>query len=151
MEQKPRRLEQFYKLFLQSKKTSLLDILNVKYVIEEKQGVENAIENPNNLGVAWFVEKLIFEKNADSIYKNLLKYDLSETAIIETTNIKNISYSNEKRISQIKLLKNKPQEKVYSIQNLINLALLFFQKCFILGGKPKLMVKNLKYIELILF
>ena len=59
---KPRRLEQFYKLFLKSKKTSLLDILNVKYVIEEKEGSVNAIENPNNLGIAWFVEKLFLRK-----------------------------------------------------------------------------------------
>ena len=84
---KPRRLEQFYKLFLQSKKTALLDILNVKYVIEEKEGNTKAIENPNNLGMAWFVEKIIFEENPDSIYMNLLKFDLKQTAIIENKNI----------------------------------------------------------------
>ncbi len=114
---KPRRLEQFYKLFLQSKKTALLDILNVKYVIEEKEGIVNAIENPNNLGLAWFAEKLIHEENPDSVYMNLLKFNLRETAIIENFNIENISYSNEKRISQISLLKNNPHEKIYSIES----------------------------------
>ena len=114
---KPRRLEQFYKLFLKSKKTSLLDILNVKYVIEEKEGNVNAIENPNNLGIAWFVEKIIFKENPDSIYMNLLKFDLRETAIIENKNLDITSYSNERRISQIELLKNKPHEKIYSIKS----------------------------------
>ena len=80
---KPRRLEQFYKLFIKSKKTALLDILNVKYIIEDKEGNANAIENPNNLGLAWFTEKLIFKENPDSIYMDLLKFDLRETAIIE--------------------------------------------------------------------
>ena len=114
---KPRRLEQFYKLFLKSKKTSLLDILNVKYVIEEKDGIVNAIENPNNLGIAWFVEKIIFEEKPDSIYMNLLKFDLRKTAIIENKNHDITSYSNERRISQIELLKNKPNEKIYNIKS----------------------------------
>tara|TARA_A200000113_G_scaffold103968_1_gene93426 strand:+ start:1737 stop:4157 length:2421 start_codon:yes stop_codon:yes gene_type:complete len=114
---KPRRLEQFYKLFLQSKKTSLLDILNVKYVIEEKDGSVNAIENPKNLGIAWFAEKIIFEENPDSIYMNLLKFDLRKTAIIENKKNDSIRYSNERRISQIELLKNKPNEKIYNIKS----------------------------------
>ena len=114
---KPRRLEQFYNLFLQSKKTALLDILNVKYVIKEKESNTVAIENPNNLGVAWFAEKLIFEENPDSVYMNLLKYDLRETAIIENKNQDIINYSNERRISQIELLKNKNHKKIYSIKS----------------------------------
>ena len=114
---KPRRLEQFYKLFLKSKKTSLLDILNVKYVIEENDGKANAIENPNNLGIAWFTEKLIFEENPDSVYMDLLKFNLKETAIIESFRKDSINFSNDKRISQIALLKNKPQEKIYSIES----------------------------------
>ena len=114
---KPRRLEQFYKLFLQSKKTELLDILNVKYVIKEKEGNADAIKNPNNLGIAWFAEKLIFEENPDSVYMNLLKYDLRETAIVESFNKNSLSFSNERRKSQISLLKNKSQEKIYSIKS----------------------------------
>ena len=114
---KPRRLEQFYKLFLRSKKTALLDILNVKYVIEENDGIADAIENPNNLGLAWFVEKFIFEENPDSIYLNLLKFDLRETALIESNVDNNLSHSSEKRVSQISLLKNKPHEKIYLIDS----------------------------------
>ena len=92
-------------------------ILNVKYVIREKEGNTNAIENPNNLGVAWFADKLIFEENPDSVYMNLLKYDLRETAIIENKNQDIINYSNERRISQIELLKNKTHKKIYSIKS----------------------------------
>ncbi len=114
---KPRRLEQFYKLFLKTKKTTLLDILNVKYVIEEKDGKANAIENPNNLGLAWFTENLIFKQNPDSIYMDLLKFNLRETAIIESITKDSVSFSNEGRVSQINLLKNKPQEKIYSIES----------------------------------
>ena len=134
---KPRRLEQFYKLFLQSKKTALLDILNVKYVIEEKEGNTKAIENPNNLGVAWFVEKIIFEENPDSIYMNLLKFDLKQTAIIENKNIDIISYPNERRISQIELLKNKPHEKIYSIES-NKPGFVVFSEMFYPGWKAKI-------------
>tara|TARA_Y100000592_G_C5431806_1_gene298744 strand:- start:192 stop:1193 length:1002 start_codon:yes stop_codon:yes gene_type:complete len=134
---KPRRLEQFYKLFLQSKKTALLDILNVKYVIEEKEGNAKAIENPNNLGVAWFVEKIIFEENPDSIYMNLLKFDLKQTAIIENKNIDIISYPNERRISQIELLKNKPHEKIYSIES-NKPGFVVFSEMFYPGWKAKI-------------
>ncbi len=114
---KPRRLEQFYNLFLQSKKTALLDILNVKYVIKENEGNTNAFENPNNLGLAWFTEKLIFKENPDNIYMDLLKFNLRETALIEGFTKDSINFSNKRRISQISLLKNKPQEKVYSIES----------------------------------
>jgi len=134
---KPRRLEQFYKLFLQSKKTALLDILNVKYVIEEKEGNTKAVENPNNLGVAWFVEKIIFEENPDSIYMNLLKFDLKQTAIIENKNIDIISYPNERRISQIELLKNKPHEKIYSIES-NKPGFVVFSEMFYPGWKAKI-------------
>ena len=134
---KPRRLEQFYKLFLQSKKTALLDILNVKYVIEEKEGDAKAIENPNNLGVAWFVEKIIFEENPDSIYMNLLKFDLKQTAIIENKNRDIISYPNERRISQIELLKNKPHEKIYSIES-NKPGFVVFSEMFYPGWKAKI-------------
>lgn len=134
---KPRRLEQFYKLFLQSKKTALLDILNVKYVIEEKEGNTKAIENPNNLGMAWFVEKIIFEENPDSIYMNLLKFDLKQTAIIENKNIDVISYPNERRISQIELLKNKPHEKIYSIES-NKPGFVVFSEMFYPGWKAKI-------------
>ena len=134
---KPRRLEQFYKLFLQSKKTALLDILNVKYVIEEKEGNTKAIENPNNLGMAWFVEKIIFEENPDSIYMNLLKFDLKQTAIIENKNIDIISYPNERRISQIELLKNKPHEKIYSIES-NKPGFVVFSEMFYPGWKAKI-------------
>ena len=134
---KPRRLEQFYKLFLQSKKTALLDILNVKYVIEEKEGNTKAIENPNNLGMAWFVEKIIFEENPDSIYMNLLRFDLKQTAIIENKNIDIISYPNERRISQIELLKNKPHEKIYSIES-NKPGFVVFSEMFYPGWKAKI-------------
>ena len=130
-------MEQFYKLFLQSKKTALLDILNVKYVIEEKEGNTKAIENPNNLGVAWFVEKIIFEENPDSIYMNLLKFDLKQTAIIENKNIDIISYPNERRISQIELLKNKPHEKIYSIES-NKPGFVVFSEMFYPGWKAKI-------------
>ena len=134
---KPRRLEQFYKLFLQSKKTALLDILNVKYVIEEKEGNTKAVENPNNLGVAWFVEKIIFEQNPDSIYMNLLKFDLKQTAILENKNRDIISYPNERRISQIELLKNKPHEKIYSIES-NKPGFVVFSEMFYPGWKAKI-------------
>ena len=48
---------------------------------------------------------------------DLLKFNLRETAIIEGFTKDSISFSNKRRISQISLLKNKPQEKVYSIES----------------------------------
>ena len=140
---KPRRLEQFYKLFLQSKKTELLDILNVKYVIEEKEGNANAIENPNNLGLAWFAEKLIFEENPDSVYMNLLKYDLRDTAIIESKNQDIINSSNERRISQIELLKNKTHKKIYSIES-NKPGFVVFSEMFYPGWKAEINNKEVK-------
>ena len=140
---KPRRLEQFYKLFLQSKKTALLDILNVKYVIEEKEGSANAIENPNNLGLAWFAEKLIFEENPDSVYMNILKYDLRDTAVIESKNQDIINNSNERRISKIELLKNKAHKKIYSIES-NKPGFVVFSEMFYPGWKAEINNKEVK-------
>ena len=141
---KPRRLEQFYKLFLQSKKTALLDILNVKYVLQEIEGNVNAVENPNNLGIAWFVEKIVFEENPDSIYMNLLKFDLRQTAIIENKKSDIISYSNDKRKFQIDILKNKPHEKIYSIGS-NKPGFVVFSEMFYPGWKAEI---NNKEVEL---
>ncbi len=87
--------------------------------------------------MAWFVEKIIFEENPDSIYMNLLKFDLKQTAIIENKNIDIISYPNERRISQIELLKNKPHEKIYSIES-NKPGFVVFSEMFYPGWKAKI-------------
>ena len=75
---------------------------------------------------------------------NLLKFDLRKTAIIENKKHDILSYSSERRISQIELLKNKPNEKIYNIKS-NKTGFVVFSEMFYPGWKAEI---NNREVEL---
>lgn len=111
---KPRRFEELIDLFQTQQKESILNILNVKYfILEDEDGESQLLENPNNLGPAWFVTDLMPYATADDIYSAMAITDFKDSALIETPSLDFSSSYIRDSLSSIRLTANDPEKKAY--------------------------------------
>ncbi len=91
----------------------ILDMLNTKYIISADSTI-HVIPNPNNNGNAWFVNDLVFAKNADEEITRLGKINNKRQAIISSGYQKelNISASSD-TLSSIELKQYEPNNLTY--------------------------------------
>lgn len=80
---KPRRMQQLFDYQIAKNNMNVLDMLNVKYVIQtDKDGKPVPTLNPGHLGNAWFVQNVRWVQNADGEMKALGATPLKDVAII---------------------------------------------------------------------
>lgn len=84
---KPRRLQEVFDFFSTNRAESILNMLNVKYVLYEEEGKSKALVNPESLGIAWPVDSLVVAKDADTELQLLEQLELSTHAVIGTQQI----------------------------------------------------------------
>jgi hypothetical protein len=84
---KPRRMQQVFDYQIARNNMEILNMLNVKYVIQtDTSGVSYPIQNPNANGNAWFVKKLKTVRSADAEMKALDKLDTKNEAVFNDSN-----------------------------------------------------------------
>ncbi len=80
---KPRRMQQLFDYQIAKNNMEILDMLNVKYVIQtDKEGRSIPTLNPQHNGNAWFIEKVKFVKNADQEMNALTSVSTKNVAIV---------------------------------------------------------------------
>ena len=80
---KPRRMQQLFDYQIAKNNMEVLDMLNVKYVIQtDKEGKQIPTLNPQHNGNAWFVQKVKFVQPADDEMKSLSKIPTKEVAVV---------------------------------------------------------------------
>jgi len=80
---KPRRMQQLFDYQIAKSNMEILNMLNVKYVIQtDKEGKEFPTSNPNANGNAWFVSEVKLVNSADEEMKALDKLDTKNVAIV---------------------------------------------------------------------
>ncbi len=85
---KPRRMQQVFDYQIARNNMEILNMLNVKYVIQtDTSGVSYPIQNPNANGNAWFVKKLKTVRSADAEMKVLDKLDTKHIAVFNDSNM----------------------------------------------------------------
>jgi hypothetical protein len=83
---KPQRMQQLFDYQIAKNNTEVLNMLNVKYVIQtDKEGKEYPIINPDANGNAWFVSQIKWTKNSDDEMKGLDKLNSKEVAVVNET------------------------------------------------------------------
>ncbi|MGB1448349.1 MAG: YfhO family protein [Flavobacteriaceae bacterium] len=114
---KPRRFEELIELFQTKQYEPILNILNVKYLLfEDEEGQAQVLENPGNLGAAWFINTLQPMENPDQAYQSMTEIDFASTALIEG-GVEGLSMTYVKdSLAQIQLVKNSPKEKIYQVK-----------------------------------
>lgn len=83
---KPQKLQQLFDYQIARNNIGVLNMLNVKYVIQDKEDGQNVpVYNPDANGPAWFVSKVRFVNTPDEEMKALDKLDTKREAIINRT------------------------------------------------------------------
>ena len=88
---KPRRFQELYDLFVKEEISGIIDMLNVKYLLyRDDEDNLRPMKNPNFLGNAWFVNKLIKKESLDSVFYSMKGIDFSNTAITNSNVANNL-------------------------------------------------------------
>jgi hypothetical protein len=79
---KPRRMQQLFDYQIAKNNMEVLDMLNVKYIIQtDKEGKEFPTINPNANGNAWFVSTVKLVNKPDDVMKTLDHIDTKNVAV----------------------------------------------------------------------
>jgi hypothetical protein len=117
---RPKRMQQLFDYQIAKDNTEILNMLNVKYVIQtDKEGKEYPIINPDANGNAWFVSQVELVKNSDAEMKALDKLNSKEVAVInenEFAAIKNKAFAKDSSAT-ITLDSYKPNNLKYTSTN----------------------------------
>jgi hypothetical protein len=132
---KPRRVQQLFDYQIAKNNIEVLDLLNVKYIIQtDKEGKEFPTINPNANGNAWFVSQVKEVASADEEMKALDKFDSKNTAIINSKEftLKNKTFVKDS-LAVIALDSYKPNHLSYT-SNTVNAGLAVFSEMYYAKG-----------------
>lgn len=134
---KPRRMQQLFDYQIAKNNMEILDMLNVKYVIQtDKEGKEIPTQNPMHNGNAWFVQNVKWVSNADEEMKVLDSLPTKNVAVInkkEFGSIFNKSVFIKDSLATITLQKYKSNDLKYSSNN-TNDGLAIFSEMYYAEG-----------------
>ena len=133
---KPRRFEELIDLLQTRQEESILNILNVKYfILENEQGRSQILENPNNLGPAWFVDNLKPYATADAIYPAMATTEFKDQALIETQSLSIPRAYVRDSLATIQIIKNQPEHKTYDYSSATESFVVFSEMYYPNGWK----------------
>jgi hypothetical protein len=136
---KPRRMQQLFDYQIAKNNLNILNMLNVKYVIQkDTSGVDFPTLNPNANGNAWFVKEIKLVKDADAEMKALDKLDTKNVAVVNDYDFGAFFKADSKTFAKdtlatIKLDSYKPNHLKYSSNNK-NLGLAIFSEMYYKNG-----------------
>ncbi len=118
---KPRRMQQLFDYQIANNNIEILNMLNVKYVIQTNEKQEEIpSQNPDANGNAWFVSNIKTANSADDEMKLLSNFDSKKTAIINKIEFpelaKNTTFVNDTLV-EIRLTNYKPNHLTYKSTN----------------------------------
>lgn len=117
---KPQRIQQLYDYQIANNNIQVLNMLNVKYVIQTtEEGQPIPLQNPNANGNAWFVSNIKTVKNADEEIRVLDSLDTKNEAVVDKEFMKLVSSKTftKDSLATITLEEYKPNYLKYTSQN----------------------------------
>ena len=118
---KPKKIQELFDYQIAKNNIEVLNMLNAKYILQSnKEGVQQALENPNANGNAWFVSKIKFVQSGDEEMKALDNLKTKEEATFMkpalTKGIFNFETGKDST-STIELTSYKPNHLKYTSNN----------------------------------
>lgn len=117
---KPRRMQQLFDYQITKNNVRVLNMLNVKYVIQsDEKGEKIPLANPAANGNAWFVEKVKTVNSANEEMKALDSLDTKNEVVINSlvNNYKGVSTISKDSTSTIDLIDYQPNHLKYVSNN----------------------------------
>ena len=111
---KPGRMQDLFDFYISRNNMSILNMLNVKYIIVPTEDGPIAQQNPNALGNAWFVDDIKFVNSPDEEILSLADTELKTTAIANAELESKLKFSKQQdSTASIQLVSQQPNELVY--------------------------------------
>lgn len=114
---KPKRAEDIFDFYVSKNNLGVVNMLNLKYIIQEKEGRLVALNNPYANGNAWFIEDLKQVTSADEEILLLDSLNLKKQAVIQFDNSNLLPNYKLDSLATIKLTSYKPNHLVYNTSN----------------------------------
>jgi len=117
---KPAGLQDLFEFYIYKGKIEILNMLNVKYVIQQDEEGRNApAMNPDANGNAWFVNKLIEVNSANEEIKALGNLDVKNEAVVNTSRFTTVNRFNfhTDSLAVIALTDYEPNHLIYRVSN----------------------------------
>jgi len=144
---KPQRIQQLYDYQIANNNIQVLNMLNVKYVIQTtEEGQPIPLRNPDANGNAWFVENIMVVDSADKEIKALDSLDTKKIAVVHKefySNSKNNAFIKDS-LATIKLEEYKPNYLKYTAQNANDGVAIFSEIYYPNGWKVTIDGKEVK-------
>lgn len=147
---KPQRMQQLYDYQISKNNIPVLNMLNVKYVIQTtEEGQPIPLRNPDANGNAWFVKQVKFVESADEEMKALDNLDTKNVAVINTLAEDGQDFKGSEAIAKdstasIQLNTYKPNQLVYTSTNSSNGFAVFSENYYKDGWKATIDGKEAK-------
>jgi len=127
---KPKRIQDLYDFYLSKNKFNVLNMLNVKYLIDLNESNSLSLSlNKENLGNAWFVENLVKVESGNEEVLMLDNLNYSKDCL--STELENKTYKQDPS-NKIDLISRKANELVYeynsSFENFIVFSEAYYSK-----------------------
>ena len=117
---KPKRLQDLFEYHLYQNNTEVLDMLNVKYVIQQDaEGNNIPAINDNRNGNAWFVERIIPVKSSNEEIQALSSFTSKREAVVNTQTYPRLTMHNYEvdSLAKIELVDYRPNLIKYRSEN----------------------------------
>ena len=146
---KPKKIQELFDYQIAKNNIEMLNMLNAKYILQSnKEGIQQALENPNTNGNAWFVSKVKEVNSADEEMKALDNLKTKEEATYQKDKFvkgKNVPFQTGKdSTSTIELISYKPNHLKYVSNNSKNGFGVFSEMYYEKGWKATIDGKEAK-------
>ena len=128
---KPKRMQDIYDFYLLKNDLGVLDMLNVKYIIDINQGGDIELKtNQNVLGSAWFVDEVENVESPNEELLGLSNLDFKTKCI--SVNLDSRRY-NESTKNKIKVIEKTPNKITYKV-SAVDTGFIVFSEAFYKNG-----------------
>ena len=117
---KPKRLQDLFEFHLYQNNTEVLDMLNVKYVIQQdEEGNSIPAINDKRNGNAWFVQRIIPANSSDDEIQKLSSFTSKDEAVVNTRLYPKLTKHNYEvdSLARIDLVEYRPNLITYRSDN----------------------------------
>ena len=142
---RPQKMQDLFDFYLFKRNYKVLDMLNVKYIIDVNQNNQLELQtNENSLGSAWFVEELVSVESFDKEILQLNNIDFEKTAISQ--NISDRSYKKDPQNS-IVLKEKRANKLIYEVNAISNQFAVFSEAYYNKGWNVMIVNSGDKSID----
>jgi len=130
---KPKRAEDIFEFYISKNNIGVVNMMNIKYIIQDDKGRLVALNNPYTNGNAWFVEELQTVTTADEEIVLLDSLNLKKQAVVQLGDREYKSNYKTDSLATINLSSYKPNHLVYETSN-VNDGLAIFSEVYYKNG-----------------